>query len=248
MKIVVLTSDKHTWLLHGFFHQWSKYANRYAPMEIEVAGFTKIHFLPKYASFYSIGKFEDYPVQKWSDGLIRYLHSIPDELVLVLLEDYWMMRPINWRAVSVAYSYAMDHKDIIRFDVAADRAFSRQNRYVETWGILDVCEAKGEYSLSFQASLFRKDLLLEVLEPGETPWETELHGSQRLNQLPYRVVGSYQWPLMYSIVMNKGQFDMEGNWMYPPRTLCLEDWTDLRKASCLPDQLQIPEVQNEHPL
>lgn len=241
MKTVVLTSDNRNWLLRGFFHQWARYFDQYASIEVEVAGFTRPAYLPKYATFFSIGKFEDYPINAWSDGLIKYLNAIPDELVLIFLEDYWLMRPVNRRVLSACCSWMEDHKDVIRFDVAADRMFNKQARYIGSFGILDICEAKGDYSLSFQASIFRKSLLLEVLQSGETPWQTEINGSERLNRLPYKVCGSYQWPLMYMIVVNKGQVDMTGSWMYPARSLSQEDWRLLREASCLPEKDEVPE-------
>lgn len=231
MKTVVFTSDNHSWLLRGFFHQWAKYGKlnslAHDPLEIEVAGYTKPYALPKDVSFYSIGAFSDYPVSKWSDGAIKYFEAIPDDLVLVLLEDYWMIRNVNRQAIFIAYGYMTDHPEVIRFDLAADRVFNHSARYSGSYGALDICEAKGDYALSLQASLFRRKLLLEVLRPGETPWEAELNGSFRLNQMSYRVVGSYQWPMNYFIAMNKGKIDRTGAWMYPARTLKPEDWKEL---------------------
>lgn len=229
MKTVIFTSDTHNWLLQGFFHQWCKYVMGHS-FEIEVAGFTRPAFLKDKWQFHSIGKFEDYPVERWSDAVISYLQGLQDELFLLMLEDYWLMRPVNEMALYSAHGYMMEHKDVVRFDVAADRMFARNARYLETWGSLDVCEAKGQYSLSYQASIFRKSLLLELLQAGESPWQSELNGSQRLNQLPYKVVGSYQWPVMYMIVMNKGKLDLQGDWMYPSRRLTQ---ADLRELSIL---------------
>jgi hypothetical protein len=154
-----------------------------------------------------------------------------------------MIRPINRQALFTAEAYMMDHPNVIRFDVASDRIFNRGCGYLESYGSIDICNGKGEYSLSFQASIFRRDLLLEVLRPGETPWQSELDGSYRLNQLPYDVVGSYQWPMNYAIVMNKGKLDTHGQWMYPPRTLKTEDWKTLVELGYLQ-----PEKWNEYAL
>ena len=222
MKTVVFTSDSHNWLLKGFFHQWKKYAGG----AVEVAGFTKPE-LPKNVKFHSIGDMKDYPVDKWSNGLIKYLNEIPDELVLILLEDYWLIRPIDYDAVEEAAELMESYKDVIRFDLTTDRANNRNAEYAGAFRKLDLCRAKGDYSLSFQASIYRKSLLLEVLKPDESPWQTELNGSARLNALPYDVLGCYSWPINYAIVVNKGKFDTEGRWMYPPRTLTQADWREL---------------------
>ena len=222
MKTVVLTSDSHNWLLKGFFHQWKKYNGG----SVEVAGFTKPE-LPKDVNFHSIGDMKDYPVDKWSNALIKYLNEIPDDLVLILLEDYWLIRPVDFDAIEEAVELIESYRDVIRFDLTTDRSGSKIAEYAGAFRKLDLCRAKGEYSLSFQASIYRKSLLLEVLRPDENPWQTELNGSARLNALPYDVLGSYQWPLNYMIVMNKGKFDREGLWMYPSRTLTRADWKEL---------------------
>jgi hypothetical protein len=231
MRTVVFTSDNHSWLLKGFFHQWQKYGGG---EDVEVAGFTPPAFLPKNVRFTSIGKFEDYPVTKWSDAIIRYLQDSREKYILFLLEDYWLMRPVHVHAISAAVDYLEMHPSTIRFDVAADRMFSKNAKFSGSWGPLDICKCKGDYSLSFQASIFRREMLLDVMRPGETPWQAELDGTYRLNLMrSVDVVGSYQWPMQYMVVMNKGQLDVNGDWMYPARSLSESDWAELRNLGCL---------------
>ncbi|MGB8980304.1 MAG: hypothetical protein WCC12_00355 [Anaerolineales bacterium] len=236
MRTVVFTSDNHSWLLKGFFHQWQKYGGG---REVEVAGFTPPTCLPQGVKFHSIGRFEDYPVEKWSDGIIKFLQSIDDEYILFLLEDYWMMRRVHWEEIDIALETMIMHPNIVRFDVASDRMFSKGAMYVGTHqgfeSSIDLCSCKGAYSISFQASIYRREKLLEVMFPGETPWQAEINGSGRLNTnfLGYKVFGSYNWPMNYMIVMNKGQLDMDGRWMYPARSLSVADWQELEAAGCL---------------
>lgn len=234
MRNIVFTSDRHSWLLKGFFHQWDKYAGG---REVEVAGFTPPASLPSNVPFHSMGDFKDYPVQKWSDAIINALRRIPDDYFLFLLEDYWLIRQVNWDAIDAGLEMMMLHQDIIRFDAAADRMFNRHAHFLGSHKCIDLCSCKAEYSLSFQASIFNRKLLLEVLQEGESPWQAEISGSSRLNQLPYQVIGSYQWPMNYVIAMNKGALDLVGGWMYPARSMPLGDWQELVDAGCL-----VPEV------
>ena len=240
MKTVIFTSDKHAWLLKGFFCQWQKYAGRMKSVaQMEVAGFSPIPTLPSVVDFYSIGAFKDYPVNKWSDGVIRYLKHINDELVIILLEDYWLVRPVYWEGVLAAWDYMMSHPKAVRFDLTSDRVFSEEMQYVDNHGPIDICHSKGQYSLSFQAGIWRRELLLELMRPNESPWQAELQGSARLNDTNYAVFGSFQWPMNYAIVMNKGVLDKEGAWMQPARTLKRADWRDLQELGYL-------ESGNEH--
>jgi hypothetical protein len=252
MKTVVFTSDNHNWLLKGFFHQWEKYGARKGLNEtytkdflaLEVAGFTKPEGLPDDVSFYSIGKMTDYPVEKWSDAVIKYLQNVPDDLVLILLEDYWMIRPINRPAIAAAIGFMADHQNVIRFDLASDRLYCQGSTYAGPYGTIDLCEGKGAYSMSLQASIFRRELLLDIMRPGETPWQAELDGTFRLNQKPYKVLGTYQWPMNYLVAMNKGKLDRSGGWMFPARTLTRADWQELDTLG----YTIAPEAQNEHAL
>lgn len=230
MKTIILTSDFHSWLLQGFFHQWEKYAEpakEHVFGEIEVAGFSRPDNLPNYAKFASIGRIEDYPIDKWSTAVIKYLQSLEDEFVTIFLEDYWLIRPINFAAIRSAMVVMDDIKHAVRFDLTSDRMFSKDAVYAGHYGGIDLCYAKGDYSLSFQAGIYRRELLIDVLVPNESPWLCELNSSYRLNRLAYAVLGSYQWPVNYAIVVNKGKFDRDGKWMYPARTLTPQDWAEL---------------------
>lgn len=227
--IYVLTSDSYAWLLRGFLHQWNKYDRR----SITVAGFTHpgkriIGDTP----FLSLGNFKNYPVDRWSDGLIKLLQVTKDDLVEIYLEDYWLMRSTNQQATSWAYEYMRVREDVLRMDLSSDRLYAKSLRDAESIDCVDFIEAKGQYSLSFQASIWRKAALLDVLEPGETPWQTELNGTERVNASPWRVMGTRQWPVKYQIVVNKGQLDRAGHWMFPPRSLSESDWAELDKLGC----------------
>lgn len=248
MRTVVLTSDNHAWLLKGFLHQWQKYGactnGDKEFLELEVAGFTHPDFLPDSVRFCSIGKFEDYPVTHWSDALIAYLEFLQDDLVTIFLEDYWLLRTINRKAVWDACQYMQENIDVIRFDLASDRMFARGARFLGSYRSIDLCQGGEDYSLSFQASIYRRELLLQMLRIGETPWQAELNGTGRLNHTPWRVMGTYNWPINYMIVMNKGQFDRKGLWMYPSRSLSNWDWQELDALGYCRE----PEKINEHPL
>lgn len=224
MRTMVFTCDPYYWLLPGFFHQWERYDNR----PIEVVGFG----MPTAAQraghpFVSLGEFKDYPKDRWSDALIDYLESIDDDLVEFWLEDYWLIRQTNVNLVYLVSQFMMANPQAFRFDLITDRLYAPGVQDAGSMGPMDIVTAKGQYSLSYQASVFRRELLLEILQPNESPWASELEGTARLNASPYGVYGSRQSPVRYSIVVNKGQFDREGAWMFPPRTLSARDWAEL---------------------
>lgn len=223
-KIIVLTSDKGNWLLPGFLHQWQKYDGR----PLEVWGYTDPGLIETdKVKFCSIGNFTDYPMSRWSDGVIKAIESIPEELLEVYLEDYWLMRKTNHYALGICRGYMARQSDAARFDLGTDRLYAKTARDVESIDTVDIIEAGGDYAFSWQASIWRKRALQDLMIYGETAWESELAGTNRLNQSGWRVLGSRQCPVRYMIAVNKGMFDRSGSWMYPPRTLSQADWWEL---------------------
>ncbi len=222
MKTYCLTSDKYSWCVGPFMHQWKKYAPHW---NITVAGFTKP---VADCDFVSIGKFEDYPVDKWSDALIKLLEMTDDKYVCLFLEDYWLVRSVpGLKSTSL---FLDNNEKIIRFDLTSDTMCSGYIKRIESNDRYDLFERTNrEYSLSLQAAVWNKEFLLDVLVPGETPWEVELKGSERLTRKGYRVIGTAQWPVMYTIAVNKGILDKSGDWMWPARTLDRADWEELER-------------------
>lgn len=231
MKTIVFTSDKTSWALRAFAYQWAKYA---AGLPFEAAGYTMPAKGLKGYPFHSIGKFEDYPVHKWSDGVIQFLESIPDDLVLILLDDYWLIRRVDLDAIELAELYMQSHQDVVRFCLTTDRQYDRWID-IGAMGRVDLIQSAREatYGFSFQASIWRKELLLQLLEPGETPWEAEIRGNERLQATSFRVVGTMQWPIKYMIAINKGQLAMDGSWCVPPRQLKSIDFDELSNLGYL---------------
>lgn len=243
MKTICLTSDHGNWLLRGFLHQWWKYCK----LPVTIMGFTDPQipqtldeiWRPQSWNFQSIGPFVDYPKERWSDGLICALEMAGDEQVLLVLEDYWLTRQVNLPALRVAEYLLKNDPGILRFDLSSDRMYAGivapgvidQSTRIELGAIgdVDVFDSQvPEYRFSTQASMFNTQALLSVLVRGETPWECELNTNVRLQSRPeLRVLSTYQWPMRYAIVVNKGQFDPEGQWMRPARTLSFSDWAEL---------------------
>lgn len=230
LKIAVITSDVGMWLMRGFVHQAVKYGlTDIESNNIDVVGFSPPKFeLPSHFNFVSLGRFEDYPVYRWSDALLYYLERLSQPYVLLMLEDYWLMRQVNVRAVVEAMKWM--EGGAIRFDLSSDRLYSSPIMDVGSVGVLDVFVAPSQdYCLSFQAGIWNVEHLLEFIVPGENPWQAELNGSARFSAagMPYAIYGMRQWPIRYQIVVNKGKMDKLGGWMFPQRHLSLSDWKEL---------------------
>lgn len=251
-RVSVLVSKRREWLLRGFFRQWRKYgANLRLSLEdwkhpkesvsafqVDVVGFgaEPKNVLPFDAEFVSLGPQEDYPAERWSDALIKYLQSITTPVVCLMLEDYWLTRAVNTASFRDCFSMMTDNLDrTLRLDLTSDRVEGgKPTIEIGSRGTTDFIMSAPEasYNVSLQAALWNREKLLQILEPGETPWEFELLGTQRLNERlmrgePFAVLGTRQWPVRYNGVMVRGKFDLDGSWQYPARQFSVEDATEL---------------------
>lgn len=116
-SIVVLTNDKHLWLLRPFAYLF----NQFWGAAVTVAGYGRPEFeLPDNFSFVSIAP-HNYPANRWSDGLIWVLNHMTRSHVILMLEDYWLNAPVNEGCVAMMFRYAWQNPDVLRIDLTADR-------------------------------------------------------------------------------------------------------------------------------
>lgn len=205
--VVVFTSDKYIKAVRVYAWLALRYWSDQLPFF--VAGFTPPEFkLPANFSFVSIGDFKDYPVDKWSDAAIDFLNDFDHEIFILMLEDYWITRYVNQPAIVLANGFMRANKDVIKFDLCADRFYAGGAKIdFATYGWLDLVlsDPKSAYQMSLMTGMWRKSLLLKVLKRGWSPWDVELAGTTVLSTMPqFRVIGSRQWPIRHTLGFRSG--------------------------------------------
>ena len=206
-RLAIITSDNYLNALKPFAFLLDLYWPNHP--EVVVGGYTPPDFeLPEDWEFVSIGEFEDYPVDKWSDGLIRFLGMIPDEVFMLALEDMWPVRPVKSRIVQMACDYMHQFRYVARFDLTADRQFASGAQF---YGKLDdvnmiLSDPNSPYHLSMMPAFWRKEHLLSVLLPNETPWDVEIFGTPRLSRRKGEVIvlGTDEWPYKNCLAFRGG--------------------------------------------
>ncbi len=209
MKIPILcmSSDKYIYAVRPFLWLMRKY---WKPMpSVTVASFSPPPFdLPSDVHFISLGKFSDYPIGKWSDSLIKALQAMPGEHVIVMLEDYWIIRPVKAAAVESACAYMETHSSTVKFDLCADRLYAGDaNTNYGKYGVLDLVWSRpgSPYHLSLMTGIWNKKQFLSVLQKGWSPWDVEIDGTRVLSRRQdLYVVGSHQWPVKHTLAFRGG--------------------------------------------
>ena len=222
MRIAVLTCDKYLWAARIAAHLLGKYWSPMLP--VDLVGFTHPGWsLPASWRFCSMGRQEDYPAEKWSNAVAQYLKSIDDDLVLLLLEDYWFCRRVDTEALRLLETYmSFNGRNVVRMDLATDLLYANGMVDVGPWDRLDLIRGgpEGQYRISLQASIWNRGLLLELLAPDESARLFELDGTTRLKGRPeLDVLGTRQSPLRYVIGIRHGEPSVDGSWQWPPKRL-----------------------------
>lgn len=196
MRIFVLTSDNYSQSVLPFSYLFNKY---FSPeLEVIVAGYDRFpEGLPSNFRLHSIGSQVDYPVGKWSNGLIKLLHDFTDEVFLLLLEDYWLVRTVHFREVLMLYDYMLQFKYVLKMDMITDRRFAGGVQPYGHCGHIPLVKSdyNSAYHLSLMGGFWNRELLLKVLIPDESPWDVELEGTSRLAQFgdSMLVLGTETW-------------------------------------------------------
>lgn len=207
MRIFVMTSDGYLNALKAFSWLCNKY---WKPNpEVVVVGYRSPDFeLPSNFSFVSLGNQKDYPMSRWSDGLIKLLNQIDDSHFVLMLEDYWISRHVDAEAVQILYDYARQFTYTVRIDLTGDRLYAG-NADLDYGHVnrLDLVKSMpgSPYHLSLMTGIWNRELLLKVLIPNESPWDIEISGTTRLSHAQdMLVLGTRQWPVRHILAHRRG--------------------------------------------
>lgn len=225
IRVFVYTSDPYIWCLKPFCYLFNQYWSEL--QDVIVGGFTPPQFqLPPNFTFHQIDK-KPYPKEMWSDGLIRFLQDYPDDVFVLMLEDYLLQRTVDHNGIGTLTQYMMldRNKDVVRLDLTADRLYGKGTRDVDAWGHYDIiaCDKDAMYEMSLQTAIWNRRNLLKLLRIGMTPWEVEIQTD--MTQQPYRVLGTRQYPIRYANLMLKGSVvDYELERIPEPHKEIIERW------------------------
>lgn len=243
MQVIVIASEKMYHCLSPFMHQWHKYANfrvgGNSPLtfDVTVCGFGHvIYYKASFTNFVSLGHQSDWPISRWSEKLLKILDEVADEQFILMLEDYWLTRPVDVRAVKMLFDYAKQFQNVLKIDLGSDRLYINggvdflygANTY-DNVGYLDLIKSPPgtPYQMSLWGGIWNREQLRKVLVHGESPQDIEIAGTSRVTD-DQLVLGTRQAPLLHGNIYqsrNKGEPVYEdAHWAIP-----LNDMAFMRK-------------------
>jgi len=170
IAVLVVSCDKYSDLWQPFFECFRRYwpdcpYQVYLLSNYEEAGIQGLEV---------IKTGED---KSWSENMIKALQQIEHRYIFMFLEDLFLYKPVNNNRVVDLFQWALENDvNYLRMALRRHRADKIYNDKV---GIIN----KGSiYRASTVMALWKKNVLLNLLEPGESAWQFEIEGTVRADR------------------------------------------------------------------
>lgn len=116
----------------------------------------------------------------WSSLLIKALKVLKSDYVLFTLDDFLLRRKVNTKEI-LNLLVAMDSSEINMMRLTPRPGPDYRLKNIASYGAIAI---NAQYRVSTQASLWKKEALLKILQNGESPWEFEKKGAERAKNIP----------------------------------------------------------------
>ena len=159
MIITVLSCKKNTELFYPFWHCMEKYY----PNHPKIVYFTDGIINPYYETIPI-----EHDLAHWTTGLREFLNQIPDEQILLMIDDCFIRCPVDEKRIHEASEILKGNIALMNFEKSWDEA-DLPTEY-EGW---KVRRHGSRFEVSLMCGLWQKDKLLKVLERDCDPWTIE---------------------------------------------------------------------------
>lgn len=151
----------------------------------------------------------------WSLCMIEYLERLDFEYIIVMLDDFFLRKRVVTSAIESALDFARRHNSTMIRLIPRPPPTARIPDSIE----IGECAPGSPYRLCMQAAIWRRAKLLSLLRTGESIWQFELNGNERINSeasgyyctwrhiLPYNGIFAHH-------VVEKGRWFCHEKWIF----------------------------------
>jgi len=163
VALVVTSCDKYSRAWPVFMHGLRKYWPECS---------CKLYFVTNFKDAPAGESVKVGPDTGWSNGMLVALDRIPEPILLMMVEDYWICKSVNVFLMDVLVNLVRQGlADQIRLNVSAEAAKEES--------MLDVIPDTAYYVASLQPSLWRRDYFKNFVRPDENVWQFEQNAHTR---------------------------------------------------------------------
>lgn len=136
--------------------------------------------------------------QSWSDNILKCLKKIEEEYILLIFDDVFLYKKINNLEVTNLVNMAeMNNWSYLRLSPhpSFDEAINSEVGRIKEDRL---------YRTSTAWAVFKKEVLIDLLNPTESAWDFEIIGSERSNKYPdFYGVNKVYLPYLNGVVKGK---------------------------------------------
>lgn len=169
LGVIVLSCDAYSDLWTVFFKQFAKHWSK-ADYNLYLA------CNEKSSGISDVIDAKSGPDIDWSSSLISSLQQVKEENVLIMIDDAFLCKDINHQHfLKLLNVFVEQNMDYLRLKNTPKPDISFTNE-------IGKISAGQLYRTALFPSIWKKEVLLKILSPGESAWEFELKGSDRSDE------------------------------------------------------------------
>lgn len=136
----------------------------------------------------------------WGKRLIKTLKNIDSEYILFMLDDFFLLNPVDQQRIEECIKWMDEDKDISVFSFwRTHQPNIKDGKYPH----FERRPQNGKYRLNCQAAIWRREKLISYIRPHENPWQWEILGSKRSERYKekfYSAIEGEPYIMEYSIL------------------------------------------------
>jgi hypothetical protein len=170
LGIVVLSCDKFSSLWPLFFNRFERFFCSQSFNIYLLSNHTDINFSQSSLKVNLIKVGDDI---SWSSNLIKLIKSIPEQNLLFFMDDAPLSKEVDMNKFDNALSaFVSENMDYLNLKSSPSPNLNLKKDF----GLL---APNTDYRTSIVPSLWKKEILIELLRENESAWEFEIFGSKR---------------------------------------------------------------------
>ena len=156
----------------------------------------------------------------WSSRLLRCLKAVTTDIVLITLDDHFLLQPVDQSRLDKVVRCMIDDKTIASMSFLTQDRNYKTKEFIYGDGKWQRQNSSTPLRVNCQTALWRKDVLERLLCPGEDAWEFEGKGTERAiwdYHKYFRYIGKPEWPapiLDFAQHVYRGLRVYQGKWLW----------------------------------
>ena len=170
LAVVIVSCDRNAWLWSAWYHYFAKNFGFKYP--VYLLNETQLINFPDVTQI-----LVDIPeINLWTKRLRESVAQIPEDDLFIMMDDFLIKKRIPF--ADMYDTFKAVGCDSLRIMPDPDKLCKRVP--VDLYGAMYELTEDSDYKISYSPNIWKKSFLLRCIQKDESPWVSEVHGSQRV--------------------------------------------------------------------